>query len=94
MAATATRTLEEMRDIVSNDMPQIYDRTAGVDDVNEVLELEAAMEMECERREMDARAMIRGANYMCHVATICERERVPPHFERWLVARLLQPTSN
>ncbi|CAM9677146.1 unnamed protein product [Ectocarpus sp. 13 AM-2016] len=59
MAATATRTLQEMRDIVNNDMPQIYDRTAGVDDVREVLELEAAMEVECERREMDARAMIR-----------------------------------
>lgn len=67
MAATATRTLQEMRDIVSNDMPQIYDRTAGEDDIREVLELETAMEMECERREMDARAMIRGANYMCDV---------------------------
>lgn len=57
---SATRTLDEMRDIINNDMRDIYDRAEGEDDIREVLELEGAMELECERRDMDARAMIRG----------------------------------
>lgn len=56
----ATRTIDEMRDIINNDMRDIYDREEGEDDIREVLELEGAMEMECERRDTDARAIIRG----------------------------------
>lgn len=56
----ATRTIGEMRDIINNDMRDIYKRAEGEDDIREVLELESAMEMECERRDTDARALIRG----------------------------------
>lgn len=55
----ATRTIDEMRDIINNDMRDIYERTEGEDDIREVLELEGAMEMECDRRDTDARAIIR-----------------------------------
>lgn len=57
---TATRTINEMRDIINNDMRDIYDRPEGEDDIREVLELEGAMYLECERRDADARALIRG----------------------------------
>eukprot|EP00903_Cladosiphon_okamuranus_P015369 g14195.t1 len=55
----ATRTIDEMRDIINNDMRDIYERAEGEDDIHEVLELEGAMEMECERRDTDAKALIR-----------------------------------
>lgn len=54
------RSVEEMKDIINNELTSIYDRTEGEDDIREVLELESVMEMECRRREMDARALIRG----------------------------------
>lgn len=57
---SATRTIEEMRDIINNDMRDIYERAEGEEDIREVLELEGAMELECERRDTDARIMIRG----------------------------------
>lgn len=56
----ATRTIDEMRDIINNDMRDIYERAEGEEDIREVLELESAMEMECERRDTDAKALIRG----------------------------------
>ena len=57
---TATRTINEMRDIINNDMRDIYERSEGEDDIREVLELEGAMYLECERRDSDARALIQG----------------------------------
>ena len=56
----STKTLEEMRDIISNEMTGVYNRSEGQDDIREILQLERATELECERRETDARMVIRG----------------------------------
>lgn len=56
----ATKTIPEMRDIICNEMKEIYDRSEGEDEIREVLRLEHAMELECERRETDAKIIIRG----------------------------------
>lgn len=70
----ATRTIDEMRDIINDDMRDIYERSEGEDDIREVLELEGAMEMECERRDADARALIRGEHKSTHTHTyLCMR---------------------
>lgn len=56
----ATKTIPEMRDIICSEMKEIYDRSEGEEDIREVLQLERAMELECGRRDADARVIIRG----------------------------------
>lgn len=55
-----TKTIPEMRDIICNEMKEIYERSEGEDEIREVLQLERSMELECDRREADARVIIRG----------------------------------
>lgn len=55
-----TKTLPEVKDIICNEMRDMYGRSeGGEDDIREVLRLERATEMQCERRETDARNIIR-----------------------------------
>lgn len=56
----STKTIAEMRDIICHEMRNLYDRPEGEEDVREILNLERATELECERRETDARTIIRG----------------------------------
>lgn len=51
--------LEDLRDVIAQ-MKDMYDRSEGQDDIREVLQLERSMKLECDRRETDARAIIRG----------------------------------
>lgn len=51
--------LEDLRDVIAQ-MKDMYDRSEGQDDIREVLQLERSMKSECDRRETDARAIIRG----------------------------------
>lgn len=49
-----------MRDIICNEMKDIYERCQGEEEIRESLRLERATEEECERRDVDARSIIRG----------------------------------
>ena len=55
-----TKTIPEMRDIICNEMKEIYGRSEGEDEIREILQLERSMEIECDSREADARFLIRG----------------------------------
>lgn len=55
-----TKTIPEMRDIICNEMKEIYDRSEGEDEIREVLQLDRSMESECDGRDKDARVIIRG----------------------------------
>lgn len=68
MAAPHHKSIGEMTDIVCNDMKELYDRGDAEEEIREVLQLERAIDMECERRETDARKIIRGES--CFVYTL------------------------
>lgn len=60
MAASTHKTMAELKDIVYHDMKGLYERGEAEKDIRDVLQLERSIEQEVERRNTDARSIIKG----------------------------------